>query len=273
MRIALLKAPVQPAAAATDVAPIVGERDIAPGVLEHTQGRARRVALLKAHAAILASQEDTFVIDVAVSDEYGLPSRLLLDVPRRRLRYLGLPVAEPGERLDDAGERIMHYFFDEDLASELAEAGLVIEQREGSRFRVRRGRPPSRATLASVRSVQIARIAWALPQVERVLRRASPNALFRFARSLGRRAPSTPDRASHRRAVAWVDAFSPGARGCYRRTALELATSREAAAEDVLLGLDMGRTGHAWLASDPRARAYDVRFRLSPDEREEGGGS
>ena len=48
---------------------------------------------------------------------------------------------------------------------------------------------------------------------------------------------------------------------CYRRVLLEIALSREAAAERVMLGFrDAGRTGsgHAWLESDDPPEPYEA---------------
>ncbi|MFO0664207.1 MAG: hypothetical protein U0174_09650 [Polyangiaceae bacterium] len=251
---------------APDSPPFEGT-EVPLGTLETTLGRDARVDLLARHASRMSADPGArIVLNVAVSDEYGHLERLLLDPIRVALRKAGAPIAEPGERLDREGRRVMHFFSEADLSVELALAGLEVESRAGTRFVVRRAAPSHIRGVAqpSIAPSMVADVLAALPKVEWALRARSPKELFTYARSLGRSAPTRSDREAHRRVIAWVDGLVPGATGCYRRTALELATSPEAAAEDVLMGLDVGRTGHAWLASDPRARAYDVVFRLSP---------
>lgn len=235
--------------------------------LEHTFGRAKRIELLRALGDQLKGPAEELVLEVAVSDEYGHFPRLLVDPLRRGLRRLGVGVAEPRERIDQNGVRVVHFFCDADLEAELSEAGLSLVSRSGNRFVAKRAQHAQLGHSAVRLSVDsVVELLWVLPRIERVARMGSPNELFRFARALGRKASPKVDRAAHRHAIAWVDGLVPGAAGCYRRTALELATSPEAADEDVLLGLDVGSTGHAWLASDPRARSYDVHFRLTPSD-------
>lgn len=64
---------------------------------------------------------------------------------------------------------------------------------------------------------------------------------------------------------ACVDAFASGGANCYRRVLLEAALDAGAAREDVVLGLNVGRTGHAWLGK-AAAPAHEVEFTFPAEE-------
>ncbi len=85
-------------------------------------------------------------------------------------------------------------------------------------------------------------------------------------RSLGkeRQERSPVERARLRRVVRWADALIPPGPNCYRRVLAESALDRGAAMDLVVLGLDVGRTGHAFFRSDPEPppSRYDVEFEV-----------
>lgn len=230
------------------------------GVYEGTSGRSARVALLRRCLGAL-SQRGQLVVDVRATEDGALPGHLVVDGLRRVVARLGVRTAEEGDRSDG-----LHRFFrTEDVTGEAYDAGLLLAHRRWDRFVLEGGAgqapraPSARGELGAVMAV--------LPRVERWLRSRSPEASIAAARALGREARTRgpEDRRSLRWAVAWVDAFAPGRRGCFRRTLLELAADGGAAREPVLLGLDVGRTGHAWLESAaPEQRPYDVTFTLVP---------
>ncbi len=57
-----------------------------------------------------------------------------------------------------------------------------------------------------------------------------------------------------------MDALFPGGPNCYRRALLESSLDRGAAEEKIHFALDVGKTGHAWLDSDPDGQQFDVVF-------------
>ncbi len=230
------------------------------GVYEGTSGRAARVALLRRCRAALA-HHGRLVVDVRATEDGALPGHLVVDGLRRAMARLGAAAAEEGDRSDG-----LHRFFrTEDLTSEAYDAGLGLQHRSWDRFVLTvGGEPPPRARWLRTELSAVLRI---LPRVERLLRARAPSASIAGARALGRSAPvrDPAARRSLRWAVAWVDAFAPGRAGCLRRTLLEVAADGGACREPVLLGLDVGRTGHAWLESAaPEQRPYDVTFKLVP---------
>lgn len=230
------------------------------GVYEGTTGRAARVALLRRCRAALAP-EGRVVVDVRATEDGALPGHLVVDGARRVLGRLGVRAAEDGDRSDG-----LHRFFrTEDVTGEAFDAGLALERRSWDRFVLRPG--ASAALPAPSAAPELVAVLRVLPRVERLLGARSPEASIAGARAIGRTASARPRdaRRSLRWAVAWVDAFAPGHSGCFRRTLLEVAADGGAAREPVLLGLDVGRTGHAWLESAAaEQRPYDVTFTLLP---------
>jgi hypothetical protein len=122
-------------------------------------------------------------------------------------------------------------------------------------------------------AVDLGRVLWILPRVERGRRRGSPGEVLEEMRRRGRRAHRRSERAKTRlaRAIGWVDRLGPGGPNCLRRALLRVALDPAAAAEDVVLGLNVTAaregersetTGHAWVGeAEPRGR-YEVEFRV-----------
>lgn len=240
------------------------------GVLASTTPSARRVALLEAAARASA----IVVAEVSVSDEGSHAARLAVDVPRRVMRALGAPLAEPGDRTEERGR--VHRFFDEEaLLVEAARGGLALTARSRSFFTFTATAPRSEAAvdqIAAPLSVELARVVAAAPAAERARRSRAPEAALSSMRAVGRtreeRAPI--GRARLRRAIGWVDAAWPTGPSCYRRVLMELALDRGAAREHVVFGLDVGRTGHIAFAGREE-RAFDVVFEVGPGDSDAPG--
>ena len=114
--------------------------------------------------------------------------------------------------------------------------------------------------------LELARVLWTLPRVERMRLRAGPRPALRRIRRPGRRARrrDVRARARLRRAIAWVDRLVPGGPNCYRRSLLEMALDAGAAAEPLVIGLNVTRgapSGHAWVGPGA-AGSYDVMLEL-----------
>ena len=101
-----------------------------------------------------------------------------------------------------------------------------------------------------------------LREVERARTTSSPRDAVASARRRGRSAlrRGPPARAVLKRLIVNVDALCPGGPNCYRRALLESALDRGAAEEKIHFALDVGKTGHAWLESDPERQQFDVVF-------------
>jgi hypothetical protein len=101
-----------------------------------------------------------------------------------------------------------------------------------------------------------------LAEVERARTTSSPRDAVESARRRGRaglrRGPAA--RARLKRLIGSVDALFPSGPNCYRRALLETALDRGAAEEQIHFALDVGKTGHAWLDSDPERQQFDVVF-------------
>ncbi len=103
----------------------------------------------------------------------------------------------------------------------------------------------------------------ALRRAETLLARAVPlPKTFADARAEGARALRRTEEArlGFREVLTAIDAIHPGKSGCLRRTIAEVLADANSASEPIHLGLDVGATGHAWLASDRSARRYDIAF-------------
>jgi hypothetical protein len=103
----------------------------------------------------------------------------------------------------------------------------------------------------------------ALRRAEILLGRAFPlPKTLAEARAEGARAVRRTEEArlGFREVLTAIDAIYPGKAGCLRRTLAEVLADGSAASEPIHLGLDVGATGHAWLASDRSARRYDIAF-------------
>ncbi len=101
-----------------------------------------------------------------------------------------------------------------------------------------------------------------LKEVERARTTSSPRDAVASARRRGRSALRRAPRARARlkRLIVNVDALFPGGPNCYRRALLESSLDRGAAEEKIHFALDVGKTGHAWLESDPELQQFDVVF-------------
>lgn len=222
--------------------------------------RSARIDLL-ARAASLA---ETVELDVHVDDDRSHAGRIVLDVPRRVLRKIGLRrLPEPGDRFPDGA--FVHCFFDEEpLRDEIASAGLTVTAHHGSSWLLARGRDPVEQPEPFLR--ELVRVARIVRDVERRRLRGGPEAIVREVRGRGarekRRGPI--GRARLRRAIGWVDAFFPGGPNCFRRTLLELGLDAGAARERLVFGLDVGRTGHVTFKGR-EDRSFDVVYELGPD--------
>ncbi len=227
------------------------------GVYASIPTREGRVRLLE---QARRAARDEVIMHVTVTDEKSHVGRLAIDAPRVAMRAVGLPAAEPGDRIGP--ERFAHCFFDEEaLLEELDRARLVLARRSGFTFTLRRGQP-SREAAESVAS-EMARVVALVREVDE--RRASETparVLERMrARGVGAACRGPIGRARLRRAIGWVDAFVPGAANCYRRVLLEIALDAGAARETIVFGLDVGSTGH--VAFEGREeRAFDVAFAI-----------
>ncbi len=113
-------------------------------------------------------------------------------------------------------------------------------------------------------AAELGRVLVSMPRVEVGRRLWGPKALVRKLRRNGERARGRGPaaRARLRGVIAWVDARLPGGPNCYRRTLLEIALDRGAAAEPVTLGLkarEGAASGHAWLGAERESsERYDV---------------
>ena len=101
-----------------------------------------------------------------------------------------------------------------------------------------------------------------LMEVERARTTSSPRVAVESARRRGRSAlrRGPEGRAALKLLIARIDALFPGGPNCYRRSLLESALDRGAAEEKMYFALDVGKTGHAWLESDPERQKFDVVF-------------
>src|SRR6476619_4980550 len=91
----------------------------------------------------------------------------------------------------------------------------------------------------SLRMVEpLVRVLLLLPVVEVGRRRTGPKALLERFRRRGERADvrDAASRVRLMRAIFWVDRHMPGGANCYRRTLLEIALDRHAAAQPFRMG-------------------------------------
>jgi hypothetical protein len=185
--------------------------------------------------------------------------RLAIDVPRRALRALGLPVGEPGDRF--AGGFVHALFDDEALVVEAARAGLHLAARRGAWAVLERGEPRSEDSAAF--AAEVLAVLGVVREAERRRRHDSPEAAVRAmrARGHGARRRGPVGRARLRRAIGWVDALYMGHPNCFRRTLVELGLDAGAADETLVFGLDVGRTGHVAL-KDSEDSTFDVAFEI-----------
>jgi hypothetical protein len=248
-----------PSAKGVDLFAEHGRVRIARGVYASTPTRAARVELLE-RAASLAERIE---LQVHVDDDRSHAGRIVVDVPRRLLRPLGVRLPEPGDRFPDG--TFVHCFFDEEpLRDEIAAAGLVIVDHHGDAWTLARGVTPSEQAEPFRR--ELVRVVRIVRDVERRRLEGGPEAIVREARAKGarekRRGPI--GRARLRRAIGWIDAFMRGGPNCFRRTLLELSLDSGAARERIVFGLDVGRTGHVTFKGR-EDRTFDVVYELGPE--------
>lgn len=114
--------------------------------------------------------------------------------------------------------------------------------------------------------VEVGRVCAVLSRVEGARRREGLRAALVHSRRRGRasRRRSLAARLRLRRAIGWVDARMPGGSNCYRRALLEIALDGGAAGDPLLLGFNLEEqlSGHAWLAGQSDASAYQFTVRL-----------
>jgi len=154
---------------------------------------------------------------------------------------------------------------EEDVLRGFARDGMRVKERQGFTWVLEPG-PSEREHPRSFRS-ELARVVRIVRDVERRRLGESPEATVRAMRERGRRSGVTRGplgRARLRRAIRWVDALMRGRPNCYRRTLLELALDAGAARETLLLGLDVGKTGHIAFRG-LEERTFDVVYELGPD--------
>lgn len=176
--------------------------------------------------------------------------------PLRLLARLGAPslAARVGEPLP---------FALRDVAAALP-PGAAITARDGDLLRLGDGpavavEPPFRVSLLRDGDAAL----HALRRAEGLLQAGLPlPSTIARARAEGATAVrrSAEARLGFREVLTVVDGILSGKSGCLRRTIAEVLGDADAAAEPIHLGLDVGATGHAWLAGDRSARRYDVAF-------------
>lgn len=249
----------------------VPEVRLAPGLYAGVVGRRARIALLE---RVRRTATERVVVHVRVDDVGGRAARVLVDGPRalaeRVAHRLGResPLPAPGDRLE--GGRHVHLFTDDEpLLREMAEAGFVPRERDGARFVLVHAEVDSALAEAEGDAdafvLELLRAARTVREAERARRAPSPESAVTSMRMRGKTAVARGPiaRARLRRAIGWVDAVQPGGPNCYRRTLLELALDRGAAAETLVFGLDVGRNGHVAFKGREEL-GFDVLFELDP---------
>lgn len=229
--------------------------------LVHAASASARIALLSACANRLHAGA-TVEIDVPLVEYVAYPRRLFGHLPLRALAVLS---GRPAATLPMPAGTV--YFACEDFLRECDAAGLGATQRHATVFTVHKG--PGRLPRLAAASVTDHRLIIArMSRITRALEHAPPKSLVQLARSYGRQMPrrTRAERLGLREAIALWDAFMPGRSGCYRRTLTEAACDGGAARERMYFALDVGATGHAWLADSSDAqRSYDVIFTVEPE--------
>lgn len=230
------------------------------GTYTRIRGRAQRVAFLSSLREHLRPTGHV-VVHANVPQGTGA-MRLMVDAPLAIADRLLGHALEPGDRFAPHYE---HLFFDEHaLVEEGRDAGLSLLDREDLRFTFgpRGGRESTTPAITMPR--ELALLAPLMPRVERTRLGLAPREMLEWARRRGR---SSEERDLHgrvmlRSAIAWLDAAFPSGPNCLRRVLAEVASDRGAASQEVVLGLDVGRSGHAWLRSTfrPSPVRFDVEF-------------
>jgi hypothetical protein len=231
---------------------------IAPGVYAQTPTSDARVRLLVAAASIAERIE----VHAPLTTDGTWRGRLVFDLPRRVARAAGLPAAEPGDRF--AGAYAHAFFDDELLIDEARRAGLVFVARRGAWILLDRGGGDEDGRAEHPRSFpsEVVRALRTIREAERQRQRAPADAVS-VMRERGRsaRARGPIGRARLERAIGWVDAAFPGGPNCFRRVLAVIALDGGAAADPLVFGLDVGRTGHVAFKGT-EDRVFDVAFEI-----------
>jgi len=236
-------------------------------VYAHIPGRAARVRLLR---LARAAARRAVSLHVTIAEDHSHVGRAVIDAPRRVLRGLHVPLAEPGDRAYP--ERFVHCFFDEEeLLAEIGQAGLVVQGRKGFTFSLAAADPSALPIpeAADPFAIEVARVAALVRAVDRHRKNEPPAQALSAVRARGletERARGPIGRARLRRAIGWLDALAPGGASCYRRVLLENALDAGAARETVVFGLDVGKTGHVAF-EDREDRTFDVSFAIPGSRR------
>jgi hypothetical protein len=228
-----------------------------------------------AHLRGLARSDTTTRLRALVTDEDGHTARLLVDPFRKVARRFGVPLAWPGTRvLERDGRRTarFQYWGEEALDAELLAARLRVVSRKGETFEVEAIGLPQGEPIASALQAERSSRFWEdvimavayMPRVRTLMQDRNPEVVFERARRIGMAARvrgATSDLRVLRRAISWADYLVPGG-GCLRRTVLELCMDGGSARKTVHMGIDIGKTGHAWVDGDTRAPLLDAVFSL-----------
>lgn len=233
------------------------------GTYSRIRGRAHRIGWLsQVHSEMHATSELAVHANIPLG---GGTARLFVDAPLGiGNRFLSRAI-EAGDRFSPHYE---HLFFDErSLVEELREAGFTLIDREDIRYTFSPRAPKTRSlTPAITLPREIALLTPLLPQVERMRLREGPLQMIEWARERGMEceARDLEGRVTLRSAIAWLDATFPTGPNCLRRVLAEVASDRGAAGQQVVIALDVEKTGHAWLRSieRPAEIRYDVEFVL-----------
>jgi len=233
------------------------------GVYSRIRGRSRRIEWLRQiHAQMRQTSELTIYANIPL----GRGSRrLLVDGPLRVGEALLTQKVEAGDRFSP---RYEHLFLDERaFVEELNSAGFELIDREDTRYTFSPRSPQAHSpTPALTIAREIALLTPLLPQVERIRLREGPLRMVEWARERGAECEerNLEGRVTLRSAIAWLDAAFPSGPNCLRRVLAEVSADRGAAAQQIVIALDVEKTGHAWLRSTlrPAEIRYDVEFVL-----------
>lgn len=230
---------------------------VEPKVYATTPTAEARVRLL----AAAASLGREIHVHAPNTIENTFRGRLGIDVPRRIMRALRLPAAEPGDRWADD---FSHAFFDDEaIVLEATCAGLRVARREGGFVVLEHGVGEREDVDPFV--AEVARVLVCVVHAERLRVGETPERAVTTMRSRGRQASArgVTGRARLRRAIAWVDAVFPGGPNCFRRVLAEVGLDGGAASETLVFGLDVGagESGHVAFKG-AEDRAFDVAFEI-----------
>lgn len=238
---------------------------IAPHVYAETPSAFARIRVLRRAGSFAQSRVEVHAPLTTGPGTYR--GRIVFDLPRRAvLQRLDPSCGEPGDRFtsESRATPLRHAFFDdEELIDEAEAADLAFLGRENASVVLSpTAKPHPRRERLQPMALEIARATSRLVIAERA-RGLSPEEAIRQMRERGVRAKlvrGPRGRARLRRVIGWADAVH--APNCYRRVLAELALDAGAATETLVLGLDVGKTGHiAFKGAEDLP--FDVLFELS----------